>query len=57
MTITGFKMYKPKGFQSVDEAQATVDWLLTHSLRHVVWNWLKSKIYHRSGGFDHRKER
>ena len=50
-------MYEPKGFQSVKEAQATVDWLLTHSLRHIVWNWFKAKIYHQSGKYNHRNER
>ncbi len=50
-------MYKPKGFQSVSEAQSTVDWLLTHSLKHIIWNWLKVRIYFKSGKYNHLKER
>lgn len=47
--------YQPKGFQSIRDAEATVDWLLTHSLFHVIKNWLIARIYWRSGRYDKNK--
>lgn len=50
------KEYKPKGFQSVDEAKATVDWLLTHSLKHIIWNWLKAHFYYHQGRYNKKEK-
>jgi hypothetical protein len=44
--------YEPKGFQSVTEARATIDWLLTHSLKHIIWNWFKAHYYFHQGKYD-----